>query len=326
VFPHRTRAGWFQRLESLRRPSSYLFSTELRQNLERVLQDRVDVLHLEELSTGWLGLQHRTRAVLSILNLYGIDLQSLRSFPQWRYRMMAQAERRLIRQYPTITTLTARLAGQVRQITPDAHIATTPLGLALDQYPFRPAPDTSTPTVGLIGNFSWAPTVSAATRLLDRLWPAIRRLVPGARLQLVGRQVRTSLGARDFGPGVSIHENAEDIAPYFRNLDVLLYAPLHATGMKIKVLEAMAFGVAVVTNEEGMEGIPAEDGIHVGLAEDDAGLVGRTVALLESHTRRTQQASRARALIETHCSSDVALDRTEALYRDMLDRRSDEAA
>ena len=83
-------------------------------------------------------------------------------------------------------------------------------------------------------------------------------------------------------PDAYIEEDVADIIPYFRRLDVLLHAPAHASGMKVKVLEAMALGVPVVTNEEGVEGLPVEDGTHVGLAEDYDGLVERTVTLLES--------------------------------------------
>ena len=116
-------------------------------------------------------------------------------------------------------------------------------------------------------------------------------------------------------PDAYIEEDVADIIPYFRRLDVLLYAPAHASGMKVKVLEAMALGVPVVTNEEGVEGLPVEDGTHVGLAEDDDGLVERTVTLLESQERRCRQADCARTLLETHSSSAATMDATEDHYK-----------
>ena len=61
----------------------------------------------------------------------------------------------------------------------------------------------------------------------------------------------------------------------------MVYAPSRGSGMKIKILEAMASGVPVVTTSEGVEGLPAVDGVHAGVCEDDAGLIDRTVALLE---------------------------------------------
>ena len=55
----------------------------------------------------------------------------------------------------------------------------------------------------------------------------------------------------------------------------MVYAPSRGSGMKIKILEAMAFGVPVVTTSEGVEGFPAVDGVHAGVCEDDAGLIER---------------------------------------------------
>ncbi len=318
LFPHATRRGWLQRLASARQPSSYLFSRELRDSLSSALENGFDILHLDELWSGWLGLRVVDRAVLNIHNLYATDLAGLRSMPAWRYRMTASAERRLLRRYPTITTLTPRLSAEVRRIHPKATVNTIPVGLPLARYLFVTPGQGARLTVGLIGSYSWAPTFSAAERLLDRLWPAIHKQMPHVRLHLVGRRARTVMATRTLDDEVSVMEDVADIEPYFRELDVLLFAPSHATGMKIKVLEAMAFGLAVVTNRDGVEGLPAEDGIHAGVAEDDEGLVERTVLLLKSVEKRAQQAAAARALVEQHCSGDAAVDATVAHYQTML--------
>ena len=318
VFPHPTRTGWLRKLETARRPHSYVFSPELHRDLSRVLGAGFDLLHLEELWAGWLGLDVADRAVLTVHNLYEIDLAAQRSAAPLRYLLTKRAERRLLRHYPNVVTLTPRLTDCVRRVNPLARVQTIPLGSALDHYVFTQPDGHRHPTVGLIGTYSWAPTLSAAERLLDRLWPAIQTRVPHARLQLVGRHAKTMLAGRRLGEHVSVEEDVSDILPYFRQLDVLLYAPTHASGMKVKVLEAMALGIPVVTNTEGAEGLPVEDGTHVGLAEDDEGLVERAVALLESQERRQRQAGHARAFVTTHCSGEAALDATEQYYRTIL--------
>jgi hypothetical protein len=174
--------------------------------------------------------------------------------------------------------------------------------------------------VSLIGSFNWQPTFSAGERLLRRLWPEILRRVPGARLEVVGRSARSALGALATGPGVSVHEDVPDTIPYFRGTDVLLYAPGPATGMKVKVLEAFALGTPVVTNADGVEGIPVEDGIHAGVCEDDSGLVDRTVALLGDPARRDSQRRAARELVESHCGPRPVLDRLEAIHATIVAR------
>jgi len=97
----------------------------------------------------------------------------------------------------------------------------------------------------------------------------------------------------------------------------MLYAPIRGSGMKIKVLEAMSFGVPVVTTTEGVEGLPAEDGVHAGIADDDQGLIDRTVAMLRDPARQNLQRRAARALVESHCSPETTVSAIESIYEAM---------
>jgi glycosyltransferase involved in cell wall biosynthesis len=164
----------------------------------------------------------------------------------------------------------------------------------------------------------WYPTRSAAVRLLTRLWPKIKQRLPNARCQVVGWDARIALKDYLNLPDVTIEQNVPDIKPYFERTSVLLYAPSRGSGMKIKILEAMGFGIPVVTTSEGVEGIPAEDGIHAGVCEDDDGLIERTVALLNDPQRQNNQRRAARALFESHCGPVPTVDAIEAIYDTMV--------
>ena len=82
---------------------------------------------------------------------------------------------------------------------------------------------------------------------------------------------------------------------------MFLYAPSRGSGMKIKILEAMAFGVPVVTTGEGVEGLPAVDGVHAGVCEDDAGLIERHRRPAGRPRPAEPPCRAARRLIETFC-------------------------
>lgn len=312
------RNGLIAKWDSLRRPYSYVFNPALYRDLEIALVGGFDVLHLEQLWSGWLGLDYADQAVINLHYLYEIDLanQPQDSLAERaRFHMRSRAEKYLLCQYPTIRTLTPCLSARVRQISPTSEVHTVPLGIDLSLYPFesdgRPVRD---PVVSLIGSFNWYPTYSGAIRLLTKLWPEIKRRVPHARLQFVGRDARGAL--RDFLdlPDVAIHENVPDIIPYFLDTDVLLYAPYRGSGMKVKILEAFALGVPVVTTSEGVEGLPAMDGLHASICEDDAGLIDHTVALIKDQERRQKQRIAARQLLESHCSPYTTLNAVEDIY------------
>ena len=315
---HPQRHGLQAKSETVRRPYSFMFSAALRHDLQTELSRGVDILHLEQIWSGWLGLGLTASAVVNVHHLYEVDLsgrprESLRA--RFHRQVACRAQRWLLRRYPTITTLSPELSALVRRINPGARVTTVPLGLDSSLYPFgERARQSAPPTISLIGSFNWQPTYSAAVRVLTRLWPEIKRRVPAARCRMVGRDAVVALQAFRGLPDVELHENVPDAMPFFREADVLLYPPAVGSGMKVKVLEAFALGVPVVTTRAGVEGLPAIDGVHAGVCEDDRGLIERAVGLLTDNARGERQRTAARALVELHCSPRAALDALEGVY------------
>jgi glycosyltransferase involved in cell wall biosynthesis len=325
AFPQRRGLG--AKFETWRRPYSYMFGPGLKRDLAATLAGGFDVLHLEQLWCGWLGLGHRDRALLNVHHLVAIDLEDARPTTwhgRWARRAAAATERRLIRAFRHVRSCSPRLVPVIRRWNPVAEVTTVPVGIDPGQYEYIPdSRRPAEPVISLIGSMSWHPGHSAAVRLLTRLWPAIRRRVPAARVQIVGWKARSAL--RDFlsEPGVAIEENVPDIRPYFERTGVLLYAPARGSGMKIKVLEALAFGVPVVTTSEGVEGLPAEDGVHAGVCDDDDGLVERAVRVLTDPRAQNRQRAAGRQLVERHCGPEATLDGIEAIYGGMMGRRAE---
>lgn len=322
VYPHQGgRRSLWQKWHTLRRPYSYLFSPDLQRDLNATLALGFDVLHLEQLWSGWLGLRWRERALVNIHNLYSIDLEEtwLTTWRQrWDRALMLSTERRLVRQFKYIRSSSPRLVPELLTINPDARITTLTLGLDSGLYDFIPdSRRTPEPVVGMIGSMGWYPSRSAAVRLLTRLWPEIKRRQPAARLQIVGWQARERL--REFldWPDVTIAENVPEIRPWFESTGVLLYAPARGSGMKVKVQEALAFGVPVVTTSEGAEGLPVLDGVHAGVCDEDAGLIERTVALLGDRVAQEKQRVAGRKLLEHACGPGPTLDAMERIYEQM---------
>lgn len=324
-YPHSSRSGLGAKLNTLRRPYSYMFSQEFLADFAREAARDFDILHLEQVWSGWLGQDHIPKALLNVHHLVWIDLQFAKAstlrgrFDQF---VMLDTEKRLIRRFRNVRSCSPRLVPEIKRENPLAEITTIPVAFDLSQYVYIPdaAPGSTPrdPVVTVIGSMGWYPTRSAAERLLEKLWPEIKKRVPGARVEIVGWDAKRAL-ARYLGrQDVTIEENVADIRPWFERAGVLVYAPGRGSGMKIKILEAMAFGVPVVTTSEGVEGLPAQDGVHAGIAEDDAGLIDRTVRLLTDERSRNRQRAEARKLIEHHCDPEPALDALEKVYARMI--------
>ena len=311
--------GIMARIKTIQQPYSYIFSQELQQDLITELVKPYDILHLEQLWSGWLGLKHRERAIINVHYLFTLDRtieynNSLEA--QFRRFFTYRAEQKLLKAFPRIITLSERLAKHIEQINSQSQIHTVPLGIDLSLYPFAEQKQINQqPIVGLIGGFNWAPSYSAAERLLTKLWPEIKRRIPNAKLQIVGRCAKYALAKFPDIEDLEIHQDVPDTLPYFANMDVMLYAPVAGSGMKVKVMEAFALGTPVVTTSDGVEGIPAQDSIHAGICEDDEGLIDRTVELLNNPSLQQKRRINARHLLENYCSPKVTVEQIERIYQ-----------
>ncbi|EAQ81564.1 glycosyltransferase family 4 protein [Blastopirellula marina] len=322
LFPFPQRGGLAAKWRSFRRPYSYMFSDDLMKNLKERISKEYDVLHMEHLWCGWLAPTNASKTLINIHYLFSIDLAetSKCSWRQWLdHQLMLRGERILLQGPAHFLALSERIAGAIHEQYPSTSVDIVPLGMDLENYDFIPDEQrTPEPVISVIGSMGWYPSKSAAERLLRDLWPRIKRRVPNARVQIVGWEARRVLQQYVGMPDVEIHENVPDILPYFRQAAVLLYAPGRGSGMKVKVLESFAMGVPVVTTSEGVEGIPAQDGEHAAITDDDAELVERTVQLLTSVELQNCQRKAARQLLEKCCSAPAALDRLETAYRRLI--------
>jgi polysaccharide biosynthesis protein PslH len=111
----------------------------------------------------------------------------------------------------------------------------------------------------------------------------------------------------------------EDVTPYYRNAAVVV-APLRAGGgTRLKVLEAMALGRAVVSTTVGCEGLDVRDGSEIVIADDPVEFAHRVLELLRDPARRAQLACQARALIERRYDWTIVGEKLIAAYEDIAE-------
>lgn len=291
------------KLATLRQPFSYSLSEGLRDGVRRTLDKGYDVLHLEQLWCGYLGLGV-PRTLVSVHHLQLLDLchTGLRSWSFLKSKLLAwRAERRLLRRFADIRVTTPRLARVVARINAQARIRTVPVAIDPTLYSFRHAPS-RTGVVGLIAGMNWEPGYNAALRLLERIWPRVRVKAPDAHLLVGGWGARRALAAFLDEPGVTIREDLKDPAEFWNHCSILAYPLTRGSGMKLKVLEAMALGVPVITTNEGIEGIRFEQGVHAFVEDNDDAFAERVVELLRDSESCRRMMVAARTLVEERYS------------------------
>ena len=125
---------------------------------------------------------------------------------------------------------------------------------------------------------------------------------------------------------VVLAENLEHPTEFFSKAAVMVYAPSRGSGMKVKVMESMAYGVPVVTTWEGMEGIEYQNGRECWVAESDEELAEKICRLLENPGERGQIREAARNLMDERYSPRPVVDKMISVYEELIGSRKSDSS
>jgi glycosyltransferase involved in cell wall biosynthesis len=160
-------------------------------------------------------------------------------------------------------------------------------------------------SVGFIGSLDFRPNQHAVEWILDELWPRVTSAVPTARLSIAGSSPPEWLLRRGLAGNIEILANVDDANAFMRRMSILI-APLFAGGgMRIKVLEAMALGKAVVATTLGAGGIEVHDDQDILIADDASTFAESVVRLLQEPATARRLGTAARATTAARYESDT---------------------
>jgi len=305
--------------QNLVRPRSELLQDSgLTDLLRREMAKGYDVLHLEQMSTGWLGLGV-ARALLNVHYFDVIDWSERENMSFGERKALWQAQRatkHLLHGINNVRLLTPRLKEAAEAINPKGSYWVVPF--ALDTSLYLMPPMVEEPVVGLIGSMHWGPSRSAAERLITHIWPLVKQRVPRAKLFVAGWNAAKYLQKYSSQPDIELAENLAHPSEFFSKAAVMVYAPSRGSGMKVKVMESMAYGVPVVTTWEGVEGIDHKNGHECWVAETDEDLADKTCRLLENSGERQRMRDAARRLIEERYSPAPVVDKMMVVYQQLI--------
>ncbi|HUS16326.1 MAG TPA: glycosyltransferase family 4 protein, partial [Chloroflexia bacterium] len=150
-------------------------------------------------------------------------------------------------------------------------------------------------TLLFVGNFNHPPNVDAAVWLVEAILPIVRAECPGVRLLLVGKDPPSAVRALA-SAGVAVTGTVPEVAPYLREATVFVAPLRQGGGMRIKVLEALASGIPVITTPVGAAGIVAQPGRDLLVAEDAAAFAAAALRALEDPALRDRLGAAGAAL------------------------------
>jgi glycosyltransferase involved in cell wall biosynthesis len=228
----------------------------------------------------------------------------------WRYQADVWSR------FDRVQVFTSADAAAVERIAPEiaGRVRVNPFGVRVPEPPgVSEEPD----SLAFVGGFRHPPNVDAAVWLADEILPLVRARVPGARLTIVGADPPGVVQGRAGGP-VTVTGRVPSIWPYLQSAAVVVAPVRSGGGMRLKVLQAMALGRAVVTTSRGAAGVwnPPE-APTLCVADDAPGIAHHVAALLASPEERSALGERARAAVLAHHRQDQFAQRLLATYDEL---------
>jgi glycosyltransferase involved in cell wall biosynthesis len=181
---------------------------------------------------------------------------------------------------------------------------------------FRPQDTPREPAqVLFLGSLDWRPNLDGLALLAERVFPAVRRRLPGTRLCVVGRNppewLRRLVAAL---PGAELHAGVADVRPYLARSSVLAVPLRIGGGSRLKILEALASGLPVVSTRVGAEGLCLEPERHLTVVEGVDDMADALVRCLSQPHQMHAQAERGRRVVLEHYDWDRLADRLEQVW------------
>ena len=239
------------------------------------------------------------------------------SYIQWR--RLQGYERRACLAADRVVAVSETDAAAIRALDPGLHPVVVPNGVDIEFYT-PPGPSltegTGPGSMDLVftAKMDFRPNVDAVLWFAQEVMPLIRREIPDSRFWAVGKNPHPRLAVLADDPAIVLTGWVEDVRPYITGGGIYVIPLRIGGGTRLKVLEAMAMGQAIVSTSLGSEGFNLLSGQELVLADTPADFAAAVVTLLRDAERRRELGDAARRFAETRYDWHMIVPRLERVY------------
>ena len=200
--------------------------------------------------------------------------------------------------------------------------AVVPNGVDVDYFAADAAGGSETALI-YTGGMNMFANKDAVLSFLTDIWPAVAAAEPQARFYAVGQDPPRELKARaEADPRIVVTGYVDDIRPLVRKAAVYVVPLRVGGGTRLKVLDAMSSGKAIVSTSIGCEGLDVDPGEHLVVADTAGDFASETIALLRDPERRRRLGTAARSRVEARYAWSVVGESLVDAYRQAIAHRS----
>ena len=294
---------------------------------ELIATGTFDLVHYEMFHTAQFHTETRLPSVLSQQNVDSEIWRRLRDetanpfykLAYWTQHLTFQRYERVLSPKFDAVTCTSDIDAAVfqRHCAEDA-IEIIPNGVDVTHY----LPDFSAEVPAhliYIGSMDWYPNEDAVSFFGDQVLPRIQARVPDVRFSIVGGNPSVRVQKLAERKGVVVTGRVPEIKPYFAEATVFVVPLRIGSGTRLKILEALAMGKAIVSTSVGAEGLDLKDGEEIFIADEPIVFADAVIRLLTDASLRRRAGEKGRARVERDYDWRSIGEKLHEVYTKILD-------
>ncbi|CAN5498322.1 glycosyltransferase family 4 protein [soil metagenome] len=248
--------------------------------------------------------------------LANITTNSLR---KWYLNLLANRLKRYetwaLNRVDGIIALTPEDKKMILEESPEVPVFVAPIGVDASEYHPKPLPPGD--IIFHIGAMDWIPNQEGIKWFLDQVWPEIERDYPDVKFRFAGKKMPP--GFFNFqSDRIEVKGFIPDAKEYMNEGTIMIVPLFSGSGMRVKIIEGMAMGRAIVTTPVGMEGIHAVDGKHFLMAQDAAEFTKQVKLLIENRELVKSIGANARAFVEEEFDNKAIGKKILGFYEEQI--------
>ena len=285
---------------------SRFFNSKVEQKLELKLKEcEFDIVQLEGVfMASYIPLIRKLSKAKIVLRSHNIEYliwdRYINKINSWIQKIYLQIqtdklrkfEHRIYQSVDAIVPITNADADHIRKHS-SSLIHTAITGVDIKKYIKNNSLGFEPMSVFHFGSMDWIPNQEAVDWFLSMCWPTILGQVPEAKFIIAGRNIpkRFKQLASD---SILIFENVPDAAAIYNQFNVMIVPILSGSGMRIKIVEGLSYGKAIVSTTIGAEGINVTHGKEIILVDSSQEFTSAVVELLKNKNQRVELEKNAR--------------------------------
>ncbi|HLX12927.1 MAG TPA: glycosyltransferase family 4 protein, partial [Bacteroidota bacterium] len=295
---------------------------------EEVTLFKPDVVHVDHLVMAQYGLLVKTEfGIPIVLREHNLETKflkrlaendssiMLRYFARRDVLKMASDEAKTCSLFDRVVMISREDESGLKELAPDAKTRVIPAGVTIPDLPST-MQGTQGHSILFLGALDWKPNVDALRWFCREVFPEILEQVPNADLLVVGKGKLGKAVDID-NPPVKLLGFVEDLTHVIANADVCIVPLLTGSGIRIKILELLAAGKAVVSTKIGAEGIEVESGKEILISDRPGDFARDVIELLRNPELRSRLGACGRTTMVQKYGWPAIAEAFETVYRDV---------